>query len=364
MTSPLTKNFCLIANGNHNDVEILIIPSTAAAPGFNAKYKIVYKNKGTASQSGTLVYNFNDNLMNFLTSTLAPNAQTTGVLNWNFTNLLPFEKREITVTFTLNTPTQNPLLLGGHILNCSAQINGATDDTPVDNFFTLNQSIVNSFDPNDKTCLEGTTIAPTQVGNYVHFLIRFENTGTTNAQNIVVKDDIDLSKFDLVTLVPLNASHNFVTRISGFNTVEIIFENIQLPFLDATNDGFVAFKIKTKSNLVLGNTFSNTAKIYFDYNAPIITNTYATTIQNFLSTAEVSKDDSSVKIFPNPVSDVLQIKSKEKVIKAEIYDVSGRILKSEMMQTDTINLADLPKGNYLLKIFTKDEISTKKFIKQ
>ena len=61
---------------------------------------------------------------------------------------------------------------------------------------------------------------------------------------------------------------------------------------------------------------------------------------------------------------MLQIKSKEKVIKAEIYDVSGRILKSEMMQTDTINLADLPKGNYLLKIFTKDEISTKKLIKQ
>ncbi|KQR93499.1 hypothetical protein ASG01_10010 [Chryseobacterium sp. Leaf180] len=363
MTSPLTQNFCLTANGNHNDLEVLIIPITAAAPGFNAKYKIVYKNKGTASQSGTLVYNFNDNLMNFLTSTLAPNAQTTGVLNWNFSNLLPFESREITVTFTLNMPTQNPPLLGGNILNYSSQINGATDETPTDNLITLNQTVVNSFDPNDKTCLEGATISPSQVGNYVHYLIRFENTGTANAQNIVVKDDIDLSKFDLSTLVPLNGSHNFVTRITGSNTVEFIFENIQLPFLDAANDGYVTFKIKTKANLVLGSTFSNTAKIYFDYNAPIFTNTYATTVQNLLATNETVKKDQSFSIFPNPAHDVLQIRSKEKIVKTEIYDVAGRILKTSVSDNEEIDVSDLPNGDYLIKIFTKDKISTEKFIK-
>ncbi|MBD3905234.1 T9SS type A sorting domain-containing protein [Chryseobacterium sp. Ch-15] len=361
-TSPLTQNFCLTANGNHNDLEVVILPITAASPGFDAKYKIVYKNKGTTTQAGTLVFNYNDNLMNFLNSTVAPNSQTTGILNWSFTNLLPFETKEIILTFNLNTPTQTPALNGGDILHYTAQINGTTDETPADNIFTLNQTVVNSFDPNDKTCLEGTAITQTQVGEYVHYLIRFENTGTANAQNIVVKDEIDISKYDLSSLVALNASHSFVTRITG-NAVEFIFENIQLPFNNATNDGYVSFKIKTKSNLTLGDSFSNTAKIYFDYNHPIITNTYTTTVQNVLSTSEISNDKTELSIYPNPVKDVLNIQSKNQIVKAEIYDVNGRILVSTSLKGNSIHVSELPKGNYIIKLFSKDKATVHKFIK-
>lgn len=361
--SPLTQNFCLSANGTHNDLEAIIVPITAATPGFNAKYKIVYKNKGTTSQSGTLGFNYNDNLMNYMTSTIAPNSQSTGILNWNFTNLLPLETREITVTFTLNTPTQTPALIGGDVLNYTAQINGLTDETPSDNTFSLHQTVVNSFDPNDKTCLEGATIATTQVGDYVHYLIRFENTGTANAQNIVVKDEIDTSKFDLSTLIPLHASHNFVTRITGSNIVEFIFENIQLPFANATNDGYVSFKIKTKSTLTAGNSFNNTAKIYFDYNHPIITNTYTTTVQNILGTTETTKDDKSFSIYPNHVTDVLLIKSNDKVLKSEVYDSSGRIMMTTGIKDNSLNVSQLPKGNYIIKLYFKDKTAAKKFIK-
>ncbi|MCE3075711.1 T9SS type A sorting domain-containing protein [Chryseobacterium gwangjuense] len=362
-TSPLTQNFCITANGNHNDLETVIIPITGAAPGFDAKYKIIYKNKGTSTQSGTLSLNYNDNISDYLSATTAPNSQSTGILNWNFTNLLPFETKEITVTIKLNTPTQTPPLNGGNILQYTAQINGATDDTPLDNTFTLNQTVVNSFDPNDKTCLEGPAITQVQVGDYVHYLIRFENTGTANAQNIVVKDEIDTSKLDLSTLVPLNASHNFVTRITNPNVVEFIFENIQLPFNNATNDGYVSFKIKTKSTLTIGNSFSNTAKIYFDYNYPIITNTYTTTVQNVLATTEVSKEKDDISIYPNPVKDLLNIQSKNEVIKAEIYDVTGRILRTTSVSNNTINVSDLTKGNYIIKLSTKDKIITQNFIK-
>lgn len=360
--SPLTQNFCLVPNGTHHDLEVVVIPVTAASPGFDAKYKIVYKNKGTTTQSGTLIFNYNDNLMNFLNATLAPNSQATGVLNWNFTNLLPFETKEITLTLNLNTPIQTPALNGGDILHYTAQINGSTDETPADNIFTLNQTVVNSFDPNDKTCLEGTSIAQVKVGDYVHYLIRFENTGTANAQNIVVKDEIDISKYDLSSLVALNASHNFVTRITG-NAVEFIFENIQLPFDNATNDGYVSFKIKTKSNLTLGDSFSNTAKIYFDYNHPIITNTYTTTVENVLSTSEISNNKAEITIYPNPVKDVLHIQSKIQIVKAEIYDTTGRILISTSLKGNSINVSELPKGHYIIKLFSKDNTTTHKLIK-
>ncbi|MBW3523789.1 T9SS type A sorting domain-containing protein [Chryseobacterium sp. NKUCC03_KSP] len=361
-TSPLTQNFCLTANGTHNDLEVVILPITAASPGFDAKYKIVYKNKGTTTQSGTLVFNYDDNLMNFLNATLSPNSQTTGVLNWNFTNLLPFEAREITVILKLNTPTQTPALNGGDILHYTAQINGTTDETPSDNILTLNQTVVNSFDPNDKTCLEGTAITQAKVGDYVHYLIRFENTGTANAQNIVVKDEIDISKYDVSSLIALNASHNFATRITG-NVVEFIFENIQLPFNNATNDGYVSFKIKTRSNLTLGDSFSNSAKIYFDYNHPIITNTYTTTVQNVLGTSEISNDKPELSIYPNPVKDVLNIQSKNQIVKAEIYDVNGRILISTSLKGNSIHVSELSKGHYIIKLFSKDKTTVHKFIK-
>lgn len=362
-TSPLIQNFCITANGNHNDLETVIIPINAASPGFDAKYKIIYKNKGTSTQSGTLSLTYNDNISDYVSATTAPNSQSTGILSWNFTNLLPFETKEITVTLHLNTPTQTPPLTSGDILHYTAQINGATDETPSDNTFALNQTVVNSFDPNDKTCLEGPAITQVQVGDYVHYLIRFENTGTANAQNIVVKDEIDTSKLDLSTLVPLNASHNFVTRITNPNIVEFIFENIQLPFNNATNGGYVSFKIKTKSTLTIGNSFSNTAKIYFDYNHPIITNTYTTTVQNVLATTEFSKGKDDISIYPNPVKDLLNIQSKQEIIKAEIYDVTGRILRTTSVSNNTINVSDLTKGNYIIKLSSKDKITTLKFIK-
>jgi hypothetical protein len=107
------------------------------------------------------------------------------------------------------------------------------------------------------------------VGKYVHYKVRFENTGTANAQNIVVNDMIDADKFDVDSLIPLDGSHAFVTRIKG-NKVEFLFEGINLPFDDINNDGYLVFKIKAKPTLVLGDTFSSTASIYFDYNFPVV----------------------------------------------------------------------------------------------
>ncbi|RXM49694.1 MULTISPECIES: T9SS type A sorting domain-containing protein [unclassified Chryseobacterium] len=361
--SPLIQNFCITPNGVHNDLETVIVPITDASPGFESKYNIIYKNKGNTIQSGTLKFNYNENVIDYMSATLSPSSQSSGTLNWNFTNLLPFETKEITVTVKLNTPMQIPPVNGGDVLHYTAQINGANDETPTDNNFSLNQTVVNSFDPNDKTCLEGTSIAKAQVGDYVHYLIRFENTGTANARNIVVKDEIDTSKFDISSLVALNGSHSYVTRVTNPNIVEFIFENIQLPFDDANNDGYVAFKIKTKSTLGTGDTFSNTAKIYFDYNFPIITNTYTTSVLGTLATSEVKNDKNGMSIYPNPVKDILYIHSAIEVNKAVIYDTTGRVINSIGVKGNTVQVSDLPKGNYLIKLFLKDKVSVQKFIK-
>lgn len=53
------------------------------------------------------------------------------------------------------------------------------------------------------------------IGDYVHYKIRFENTGTFPAQNIVVTDLIDISKFDISSLQMIDAFYSCTTRITA-----------------------------------------------------------------------------------------------------------------------------------------------------
>ncbi len=254
----------------------------------------------------------------------------------------------------------------GDILNYTSTITSvATDEMPNDNTFTLHQTVVNSFDPNDKTCLEGTKIAPSEVGKYVHYMIRFENTGTFAAENIVVKDMIDMAKFDISSLVPMKGSHPYVTRISETNKVEFIFENINLPFDDANNDGYVAFKIKTKPTLVNGDTFSNTASIYFDYNFPIVTNTATTTIA--VLGVQDFEFSNYFNLYPNPVSTVLNIDAKQniEISSINIYNTLGQLVLVIPNAKDikTVDISSLTSGNYFIKVHSDKGISNTKFIK-
>lgn len=363
-TSPFTQNFCIIPNGIHSDVEITLLPITAARPGFDSTYKILFKNKGNQVENGVINVTYNDNLIDLIAANPTFLNNSSGNLSWNYADLFPLESREIDLVFNVNSPTETPPVNNGDQLDFIATITPLIDDEfQQDNTSNLDQNVVGSFDPNDKTCIEGNTVTSNIIGQYVHYIIRFENTGNYNAENIVVKDIIDTSKFDITTLIPIDGSHNFETRISNTNNVEFIFENINLPFDDATNDGHVAFKIKTKPTLAVGNTFSNSASIYFDYNYPIVTNNYTTTIQNTLGLQENDFINDFVA-YPNPVKDLLNFKTERNVLKIEIYDIAGRILSLHSVSENKIDLSNLKTGNYILKIYTEKGIMYTKIVKE
>ena len=193
-TSLFTQDFCISANGIRNDLEVSIIPLGPARPGFVAYYKIIYKNKGNNAQTGTVNLVFEDAKMDLFSASPTTTIASFNNLSWSFSNLLPFETREILFTMDINSPMETPAVNIGDVLHFTATVVGLTDQTPNDNTAVLNQVTINGLDPNDKTCSEGTTVSPSTVGQYVHYVIRFENTGTANAQNIVVKDMIDTAK--------------------------------------------------------------------------------------------------------------------------------------------------------------------------
>jgi len=197
-------------------------------------------------------------------------------------------------------------------------------------------------------------------------MISFENTGTFPAQNVVVKDMIDAAKFDVNSIVPIKGSHSFVTNITAGNKVEFIFENINLPFDDANNDGYIAFKIKTKPTLVVGDTFTNNASIYFDYNFPIVTNTASTTIQA-LSVQNFEFSNYFI-VYPNPVNNTLNLSSKEniEVSSINIYNTLGQLVLviPNAQNTKSIDVSSLSAGNYFIKINSDKGTSNTKFIKK
>ena len=367
--TPFTQDFCVTANGVHSDVEIVLVPTTPARPGFDATYKLVYRNKGNQIENGTVTFSmYNPDVVDFVSSLPNFNSQTTNptleTFSWNYSNLQPFETREIYIVLNINSPMETPPVNGGDLLSFDTQIvTSNTDENLNDNFFAIRQVVVNSYDPNDKTCLQGETIPPSEVGKYVHYVIRFENTGTFPAENIVVKDLIDLAKYDIATLVPLNSSHDFYTRING-NKVEFIFENINLDFNDATNDGYVAYKIKTLPSLVLGDTFTNNANIYFDYNFPITTNTYTTTVAA-LSTQEFDFG-TYFTLYPNPANDVLNIQTQQDlpVNSIEIYNQLGQVVLAVTNSVNSIDVADLASGTYFVKVNTEKGSANSKFVKE
>ena len=368
-TSPYNQDFCVTPNGVFNDLEVVVVPLELARPGFDTDYKLIYKNKGTSILSGNIMLTFLDDVMNLVSANPSVDSQIQSQLTWNYVDLAPFETREIDFTMNLNTPTDaNFPLNGDDVLVFDATVNPTvSDETPDDNVFVLNQTVVNSYDPNDKTCLEGEIITESMIGKYVHYTIRFENTGTANAINVVVKDVIDVSKFDVSSLIPLSSSHNFVTRIRNTNEVEFIFENIQLPFDDANNDGYIMFKIETLPTLSVGDTFANEAEIYFDFNAPIITNDYLTTIENNLSIGENVLPE-SLNVYPNPVKDKLYIESQEPIVSATIYDINGRLLQTITLignqSLQSIDVKQLSKGVYFVSLKSTKGEHLQKIVKQ
>lgn len=359
------QDFCVAPNGTHNDLQISLIPVSSARPGFNATYKLVYKNSGTNVQNGSVDFTFDDNVMDLVSSTPTFDSQGTNTLSWNFSNLLPFERREILVTMNINSPTETPPVNAGNILVFNATVTGATDQTPTNNNSHINQTVVSSFDPNDKTCTEGPSLPISEVGKYLNYVIRFENTGTANAENIVVKDIIDTTKFDISTLTPISGSASFTTRILNTNQVEFIFENINLPFDDANNDGYVAFKIKTKPTLTVGTNINNTANIFFDYNAPITTNTYTVTVFNPLSTNDFEFGN-LFTISPVPAKNNLNItiKSPVTVTAINIYNTLGQLVKSTENNFESIDVSGLKTGNYFIQITSDKGTTSSKFIKE
>ena len=86
------------------------------------------------------------------------------------------------------------------------------------------------------------------------------------------------------------------------------------------------------------------------------------------SSNQLSVDDeilhNSLKLYPNPVTNILTIKSKNvEISKVEIYSILGEKIKEINSNFDSITIDKLPKGIYIIRIYSEKSSMIRKIIK-
>ncbi|WP_343633920.1 T9SS type A sorting domain-containing protein [Fluviicola sp.] len=362
-----------------HDLKITTINSNLPPiPGNSYQQKVIVRNEGTVTESGVQLGYSHDGQLAFvnasspgfvqLNSTAYPNNYS---VQTGFPSLNPNGTHVMLLDYS--TPTNIPL---GTLVNVYDTVAGAapiatdwlTDNTPWNNVNTHQTTVIGSYDPNYKEVTPkgtGTTgLVPMETKEF-DYTIHFQNEGTYFAQNISVTDQLD-ADFDWTTFKPGYSDHHYTATMSETGLVTFTFANINLPwkdgFGDALSSGLVQYSIQRKTTTPVGTVFTNTADIFFDYNAPITTNTTVNTLDEPASINEIaaSVDGVTVDLYPVPTRDQLNIRvnnvSKSGSAVVSVIDLAGKVIFSDKVTLEegstlvTKNLSGLMTGTYLTRI--------------
>ncbi|RYZ24475.1 MAG: T9SS type A sorting domain-containing protein [Chitinophagaceae bacterium] len=343
------KHFGLQPTGLANDLEVWLTPLGPARPGRPTYYQLTYLNRGTNTLSGTARLQF-DAATTFTSATPVPTQQSGNELRWTFANLKPLQRGNIFVTLVPST-----MLALGSTLHQVASVDPlAGDNSPQNNIDTLQHRVTASFDPNDKTVRPGGDIGEDFItrGDYLDYTVRFQNTGNDTAFVVILRDTLS-PLLDWKTLEVVAASHPFRLDVGPEGVTEWRFNNILLPDSN-TNEGgshgFVRYRVRIKNGTAVNSVVRNKAAIYFDFNAPVVTNETTTRITTVTALPSIGARI-ELRVYPNPARSQLTIEAAE-LFQWSLRDLNGRLLRSGSRHRDraTLPVAGLASGTYFLTV--------------
>jgi len=372
------RDFVLTALGNQTDLGVHISQSLHR-PGFDNYFVVSYSNVGnTVINSGNLSLDL-DAQISFISASEAA-VQSGQNLAWTFSNLQPFETRQIEVM--VNVPVSVPL--GNFITyNLSGTV-AQTDADTSNNFAQVQNTVVGAYDPNDINAnKDGILICvnSNEENEDIFYKIRFQNTGTFYAEDVIVQDTLS-NYLDISTLQTLATSHAYSLEVQNVLrnnqpavAVKWIFNNINL--IDSfTNEplshGFIEFKIKPKADLLLAQVAQNNffvesqAHIYFDFNAPVNTNIDSIWVGLCVGINSQNEQNTSFKIIPNPNNGdfILNASIELETANLFIYSQLGELVHNQKISGNNpqISLKELPKGVYFIQVQTSKGNFSQKMI--
>lgn len=356
--SGLTEYFFPVtAVQNYADISVTLIPMGSPRPGFAYTNILQYTNHGTQPVSGTVTFTHDPALS--ITGVLEDGAALTSTgFTYDFTNLLPFESRQLDIS--LQVPPIPLVAIGDIVTNTASIAPIAGDIMPENNDFSLTQAIIGSYDPNDKSESHGGRIvaADFSSNDFLYYTIRFENSGNAAAENVRILDVLE-DGLDPTSVRMISASHDYVLDRIG-NQLTWRFDGIDLPF--ASDDpvgakGYVTFMVKPKPGYAVGTVISNAASIFFDLNPAIVTDAFQTQFVENLGNPAFT--DQRFVIYPNPAGDFVTVSLTEgnvSIANVSIYDMLGKKVADRKAgsPTETIDVSGIGSGIYLLEVTTSE----------
>lgn len=256
-------------------------------PGFNYALSVGYANMGTvnSTQNNIVSLLFDSSLLHFDSAGLPVQSlsysSNFGLASFNAGSLVAGQWNIFNTYFTVK-PTAP---IGDSIFTIAAITYGNTKAMSKDS-----ARIVGSYDPNDKQATPQLSIQQVQNGEYIDYVIHFQNLGTDSAVNIVIADTLsNLLSYSYLQVV--GSSHNANLSYSiGNGILYFEFLNIKLPpasVNEPLSHGYIHFRIKALPSLAVGAIIPNKASIYFDYNLPVVTNTATTSIESIITPVRI-----------------------------------------------------------------------------
>ncbi len=369
-----------IPNEHYTDVDFYLQPQTLEddvcvtvwasnpVPGFYDEAYIYASNPGTTVQPVTVSMEYTT-LIDFMFSSPAPSVidEDAGIITWDLGMINPNSGVSINIDFY----TEPTVQLGEEVTFTATLGELDSDINTENNSASAVREVIGSYDPNDKQVTpsgEGETHMIDPLTDELQYRVRFQNTGTAPAVNVVIEDEIDISTLNIQSLEVLSTSHNLTDIMYDDNKVLFTFANIFLP--DSVADlegsqGFITFKIKVNEGLPLGTVIENDAAIFFDFNEPIITNTAFVTLDEENSITE--ELNASFEIFPNPSTSELNVTLDREIEALEILDITGKVVYQIQVNSKNPRI-DLPSslenGMYLVKIYAGNYIGSKELALQ
>ena len=338
------------------DVAVDLFPTSPISLTNTPSYKLLVSNISApnAYYAANIV---SDSALTFIpyNTGFTSNNPATHTTTW-MDNLLPFTQKIYDAYYDLSPSA----VMNQDIFNAAdVSVMIGVDSNQTNDTDKIHQVVVASFDPNNKTSNQSGygSQGYIQGNETIDYVIDFQNTGTSYAENIIVKDIIS-PNLDLKTFRFLASSRDCDIRLTG-DTVYFRFSHIDLSFggdQDTGSKAWLAYSIKPMPNLPQFTQITNTAGIYFDHNQPVYTNTTLHTINGSASISSIYTDG-GLTINPNPFRErtlVTLTGTLGKQYTYGIYDILGRqIQQGELMANTSMNFerAGLNSGTYFISFY-------------
>ena len=341
-------DFALSLDPSAKDLSVELTNVSVLRPGFETNYVLNWRNNVPIAASGvSLTLTYPISLLDLLESIPAPNNQAGGTLTWDLGDLAANAVGNVLLRFKV--PVTDSLGTEVCVNTSISPLSG--DLAPVDNARDCCAEVVGSYDPNDKQAEPSDVLSPAQLDNNepITYTVRFQNTGNYPASFVRIADTLQPS-FDPASFQFLSASHPCSWDMRGQGAVEFFFNNIELPPVttdEPGSHGFVKYSIRPRQNLPHGTPLRNTAHIFFDFNAPITTNT-TETLAGLVKTTEATNQNPLLQLIPNPASSFVRVKSSDQTGELILQDAMGRVVLRQIISNSNavFSVEGLPQGLY------------------